>query len=231
MPAHPRHRALHLPLLAALALGSSACAPVGSVPPASLAPQPTAVPVLYTHNVFFAQDSAEIPASEAAELRTFLGNLPKGRQLGVSIIGHGDDAANADGRDLPVRRARNVARLAEPYGLGEVDVAVAAEPPAPTGNEAAPVQRRHVAVRVAGYEVRLPACPDWSRRPEGDGRNLPLSNLGCANAVNLGLMVADPADLARGRALSPADGVREAEAVLRYRTDKVKDLGTELLQP
>ena len=45
-------------------------------------------------------------------------------------------------------------------------------------------------------EVVLPGCPDWSRDPGYDPRNLPLSNLGCANAFNLGLMVADPADLA-----------------------------------
>ena len=53
---------------------------------------------------------------------------------------------------------------------------------------------------------------------------MPLSNLGCANAVNLGLMIAEPADLTRGRPLGTADGIREAEAVVRYRTDKVKEL-------
>ncbi len=37
-------------------------------------------------------------------------------------------------------------------------------------------------------------------------------------------MIADPSDLAQGRTLGPADGTREAEAVVRYRTDKVKAL-------
>jgi type IV pilus biogenesis protein CpaD/CtpE len=44
-------------------------------------------------------------------------------------------------------------------------------------------------------------------------------------------MVADPADLAEGRPLGPADGVREAEAVVRYRTDKVRPLLDEGRQP
>ena len=52
-------------------------------------------------------------------------------------------------------------------------------------------------------EVILPGCPDWSRDPGFDPRNLPLSNLGCANAYNLGLMVADPGDLAPRRPTSP----------------------------
>ncbi|RAK56394.1 hypothetical protein DJ017_16150 [Phenylobacterium soli] len=37
--------------------------------------------------------------------------------------------------------------------------------------------------------------------------------LGCANKANLAAMVADPADLVRGRAETPALGNREAVAV------------------
>jgi type IV pilus biogenesis protein CpaD/CtpE len=44
-------------------------------------------------------------------------------------------------------------------------------------------------------------------------------------------MVADPADLARGRDPGAADATREAEAVVRYRTDKVKKLRDEAVQP
>ena len=57
-----------------------------------------------------------------------------------------------------------------------------------------------------------------------------MSNLGCANAVNLGLMVADPNDLAMGTPTAPADAAREAEAIVRYRTDKVKALDAEVFQ-
>ena len=44
-------------------------------------------------------------------------------------------------------------------------------------------------------------------------------------------MVADPADLQRGRPLGPADATREAEAIVRYRTDKVKELQDGLIEP
>ena len=40
-----------------------------------------------------------------------------------------------------------------------------------------------------------------------------------------------PADLGVGRALGPADSTREAEAIVRYRTDKVKGLQDGLIAP
>jgi pilus assembly protein CpaD len=42
--------------------------------------------------------------------------------------------------------------------------------------------------------------------------------MGCSNEINLGLMVADPNDLVRGRPLAPADAERSALAVQKYRT-------------
>ena len=41
---------------------------------------------------------------------------------------------------------------------------------------------RSVEVLVAAPRWSLPGCPDWSREPGYDPGNLPLSNLGCANA-------------------------------------------------
>lgn len=68
---------------------------------------------------------------------------------------------------------------------------------------------------VAGCTATQPprhaaACPDAR------------ASFGCVNAHNLRAM-ASPADLARGRALGPADGPVEAAAVERYRTDDVKE--------
>ena len=58
----------------------------------------------------------------------------------------------------------------------------------------------------SGYLVTLPPCPDWSRQSGTDFANLPHSNFGCATQTNLGLMIAEPEDLVRGRKLAPADG-------------------------
>ena len=40
--------------------------------------------------------------------------------------------------------------------------------------------------------------------------------LGCANRANLAAMVADPADLERGRELTPASGARAANVIRAY---------------
>ena len=45
---------------------------------------------------------------------------------------------------------------------------------------------------------------------QGDQEWRPIGQLGCANAVNLGLMVANPADLATGRPLAQLDARRGA---------------------
>jgi pilus assembly protein CpaD len=51
-----------------------------------------------------------------------------------------------------------------------------------------------------------------------------MSNLGCANATNLYLMVADPRDLVSGRMLGPADGEEAVRAVDNYRSGKLDSL-------
>ncbi len=82
-----------------------------------------------------------------------------------------------------------------------------------------------VVVAVEHYDVRLPACPDWRKNPPLT--NGVWSNHGCADAVNLGLMLADPRDMVTGRELGPMDGTTAASAVERYRKGEVKELEAE----
>jgi pilus assembly protein CpaD len=70
--------------------------------------------------------------------------------------------------------------------------------------------------------LTLPACPNWSQYPASDFSNARSSNFGCSVATNLGLMVANPADLVAGRELSAADATPAVNGVTRYLTDKVK---------
>jgi pilus assembly protein CpaD len=78
-------------------------------------------------------------------------------------------------------------------------------------------------LRVDGRNmVTLPPCPNWSQYPTSDFTNVKSSNYGCANATNLGLMVANPADLTAGRPLARADATPAVSGVTRYLTDKVK---------
>lgn len=74
-----------------------------------------------------------------------------------------------------------------------------------------------VAVIVGRYVATPPNCPDWRKPANQNFQNSPSSNFGCATAVNLALMVEDPADLLRGRPLGPGDAAGLIHGIQRYR--------------
>ena len=80
-----------------------------------------------------------------------------------------------------------------------------------------------VRVLIGHYLVKIPDCPDRTLLPGSDSGSLPGSNFGCATAVNLSRMVADPMDLLKGRSLALGDAQVLSAAVRRYWEDKVKD--------
>ncbi len=67
-------------------------------------------------------------------------------------------------------------------------------------------------------------CPPWVKFPADHYSNADSPYLGCTSAVNLRAMVANPADLERGRPLGPANGERAALGVENYELGKVKAL-------
>jgi pilus assembly protein CpaD len=75
-----------------------------------------------------------------------------------------------------------------------------------------------VVVFAQTVAVVPPDCPGYNAPIVLDFEWRPNTRLGCANAVNLGLMVANPNDLAQGRPIGPADGEAMALGVQRYRT-------------
>jgi pilus assembly protein CpaD len=64
----------------------------------------------------------------------------------------------------------------------------------------------------------VPACPNWTKPPGNDFDNTMHSDYGCASAVDLAAMVADPRDLVEGRPLAPVVGDVAIFAINRYRT-------------
>lgn len=67
------------------------------------------------------------------------------------------------------------------------------------------------------YGVTLPPCGDFSSPPTYNPRNIAHGNWGCAYQSNLGLMVADPADLVAPRTMGPRDASRAAKVIRDYR--------------
>jgi len=78
-----------------------------------------------------------------------------------------------------------------------------------------------ISLIVGRYVVLPPNCPDLSRPTTTNPGNLPDSNFGCSTQRNLGLMLADPGDLLRGRTLGPGDGEALSGGIRRYRAGKI----------
>jgi pilus assembly protein CpaD len=95
----------------------------------------------------------------------------------------------------------------------------------------ATVPANHAILAIGRYTVTLPPCPNWSSPPQAEYTNAYRSNWGCADAVNLGLMVAQPSDLVSGRTLAPADGMPAAAAVNRYLNNRVTPLQVQTATP
>ncbi|MDW8368863.1 MAG: CpaD family pilus assembly lipoprotein [Geminicoccaceae bacterium] len=180
----------------------------------------------YGHVVRFATDRAELDAGELTELRAFVASLPREGRYRAVVHGHADErASDAYNLALSDRRARYVAEILRREGLPAVEIGRRAfgerRPVDPGRGEPAWARNRRVEIEIHRWLVDSPGCGEWDRTSVLHGPQL-IPDLGCATMANLVEMVADPADLAEGRPLAPADAVREAEAVQRYRTDKVK---------
>jgi pilus assembly protein CpaD len=151
----------------------------------------------------FAPGSARLAPSEAARLDRLVtaGSIrPADR---VAIAAAGPPA-------LAGQRAAAISSELLRYGIVAAPLALDAVPP------------NRAIVAIGRYAVILPSCPNWSQSLSSDFTNAFTSNYGCANATNLGLMVANPADLVSGRPLGAANGTTAAAAVQRYLTDRVK---------
>jgi pilus assembly protein CpaD len=187
----------------------------------------------YRHPVYFETDQARLDAAQKDRLLDFLRAADLAPGDTIYLEGHADErASDLYNLDLAARRTESVRTFLDEQGFGNVGVRQAAygerAPVVPGSTAEAWQQNRRVEVVIERYLVVLPPCPDWSRRSGTDFANLPHSNFGCAMRTNLGLMVAEPRDLVRGRALAPADGVREAEAITRYRAGETKELKQEV---
>ena len=150
----------------------------------------------------FAPGSSRLAPADRAQLR---------RLAAIGGIAPSDRVLVAAGGAPALSQARfgAVSRELTRYGIAPLAAPLAGVPP----NGA-------ILERVR-YAVTLPPCPNWSKAPNRDFANTIDSNFGCATAVNLGRMIASPADLAQGRPLGPTPALTAVSALGRYYTDRV----------
>lgn len=220
MPRGPQaFHLLLLPLMAAALMLLGACEnlPIEDFSNVPVRKEPRVDPATYVHTVAFAPADDRLDGATRERLDAFMARAD---------VGYGDDVwviaaepATAEGaRIADRRRATVVAYLAHrriEARPAEAGFGIAVPPP------------DAVAVMVRRYVVTLPGCPDWTGRPGRSFNNTVSSNWGCATATNLGLMVANPADLVSGRHPGLMDGSLGALATERYRRGETKPLMPE----
>lgn len=188
-------------LALALTLGVGACAPVTSFTDAET-PKNLKLDTATTDvDLRFAPGGADLAAADAVRLRRMAASGRIGPRDRVTIAASGPP-------HLAEERAGTVSTLLLHYGI----VAI------PAAANTAPNRGRLEVIRTL---VTLPPCPNWSKSSSYDFGNQPSSNFGCATQTDLGMMVANPSDLAGGLPLSGAAGQPAAAAVNRYLNDKV----------
>jgi pilus assembly protein CpaD len=197
----------HTPL-AALGLATTlllgACAPVTTYSVAE-APKNLTLDTSTTRvDLHFGPGSAQLSPAEAARLRHLAATGAIGATDRVTVGAAGTPS-------LAEQRVGSVSAVLLPYGVIVSGVQLDSPP-------------NHAVVEVARTLVTLPPCPNWSKPPQLDFANAPSSNFACATETNLGLMVANPTDLASARSLSGTPGQPAVAAVQRYLTDKITPL-------
>jgi pilus assembly protein CpaD len=151
----------------------------------------------------FAPGSSHLGARDAARLRAM---------AATGGVAPADRVTVAVGGSLALASARFDAIAAE---LLRYRIVATPRIPAPVGPNQAVIESER-------YLVTLPTCPNWSKFPAVRYANTFPSNFGCATAVNLGMIIASPADLVEGRSLAMADGQPAAAAVNRYLNERVQ---------
>lgn len=174
-------------------------------------PQPQLVQVPVHHTIMFPASTGDFTEAEREALAIFLrrnGIEPGGRvTLSAALPTDGNAAV------LGTRLAAVRGELAN-LGFGSATL-----PPGTSPGAALPPETVVVTARV--LTVGAIPCPGYNTPIQFDLEHRPELSVGCANAVNLGLMVADPRDLQGTNDLSPADGAAVIPSIERYRTDKV----------
>ena len=157
--------------------------------------------VRLVHYADFEPQSVRLDGVEQERLREFMaeGNLRQGDRIEVQV------PQDPYGAATPKIRARSDYMRSELAGLG-LPITVVETPALPGG-------ANYVAVVVNRAIAMTPDChadePWIATRPD--------YQIGCAYNSALGIMVADPRDLVRGRLLGPADAETTARGIKGYR--------------
>lgn len=146
-------------------------------------------------------EGAALSASDAAVLRDLAAEYQRRAAGPVAIVVAKDDIAFAD----------TLAAALTEQGVPATRIAIAAPSDDKAGDKAG-----SALVRVPVWIARVPECGTFPDRINPDYRNETSTNFGCAVTRNIGLMLSNPADMARARDATGRDANRSVDVLTKY---------------
>ena len=161
--------------------------------------------------VNFAPGASGLDAGQVHQLRTMVAKGRRAQRDEFVVV--------SDGSGGPVQhlRAQRVSQSLAEAGARWVGTSV--EPAMATGPNAVVIVRSE-------YLLGLNNCPTYNPATIANPNEGVMPGFGCADAYNMGQMLARPRDAAVGRPSGPADATVNAAAIARYREGKVRALDT-----
>jgi len=156
----------------------------------------------FSQKLHFAADSSRLDESQVDQLRHALHDISPMAADGVTVEMSSYDITNKARQKHLVGMLRSMG-----YNKEQINFKPSAE-----------LTRNDVSIDMQYAVVVSPACPDWRRSPVTTYSNTTQGNIGCATAVNLGAMVANPNDLLHGTGDISPDTARTVHVVDQYRS-------------
>lgn len=178
-------------------------------------PENQAETLVFEQRIPFADDATTLDQAGLAAIDHLLAEAKPGRDKVISLSVPAQTQGATQFDQLTTQRLEAVRQALADRGY---DSSLASS----ESGQVATLSAGEIGLKVAKVMAILPDCD----QPQPLEPNKPdfVSAYGCSNANNLGVMVANPADLEQGRTLEPADGETAATSILRYRTRKTEPL-------
>lgn len=156
-------------------------------------------------------EGAPLSATDAAVLKDLAAEFARRSAGPVAIVVAKDDIAFADSL---------AAGLAE-HGVpaGRITISAMADKPGTA------------IVTVPVWVAKVPECGNFPEAINPDYRNQTAGNFGCSVTRNMGLMLSNPADLARARAATGRDAARSVDVLKKYGEGKPTSAAAEAPAP
>ncbi|MBS0526666.1 MAG: hypothetical protein JSS04_23755 [Proteobacteria bacterium] len=154
----------------------------------------------------FAPGSVQLDPSQEGQVRALVADRHGQRDEFVVVT-------DGFGGAMQQRRAAHVASRLSQAGARWVTASV--EPSMTRGPD-------QIVVVRSEYRIGERNCPSYTPSTIWNPNESDMAGFGCADAYNMGQMLARPRDGAVGRAPGPADGQVNADAVQRYREGHVR---------